>query len=55
MNIKKAVFAYIEGRPSIKDCLKKGLINYSSLTRQIIKDLGITEDDFDATLIAWDM
>jgi len=32
---------YIQAHPSIKSCLKKGLINYSSLARLIAKDLKI--------------
>jgi len=32
---------YILDHVSIKDCLKKGLVNYSALSRQIAKDLGI--------------
>jgi hypothetical protein len=32
---------YIKEHPYIKTCLKKGLINYSSLSRLIAKDLGI--------------
>jgi aspartokinase len=32
---------YIKERPDIKNCLKKGLINYSSLARLIAKDLKI--------------
>ncbi|MBU0470752.1 MAG: hypothetical protein KKA62_04000 [Nanoarchaeota archaeon] len=32
---------YIRGHPYIKSCLKKGLINYSSLARLIAKDLEI--------------
>ncbi len=32
---------YIKGHPYIKSCLKKGLINYSSLARLIAKDLDI--------------
>lgn len=32
---------YINEHPYIKNCLKKGLINYSSLARLIAKDLGI--------------
>ncbi|MFO8016563.1 MAG: hypothetical protein R6U32_05650 [Candidatus Woesearchaeota archaeon] len=34
---------YINEHPSIKDCLKKGLLNYSSLARMIAEDLGITK------------
>ncbi|HLC85276.1 MAG TPA: hypothetical protein VJH22_05780 [Candidatus Nanoarchaeia archaeon] len=33
--------AYIKERPDVKSCLKKGLINYSSLARLISKDLDI--------------
>ena len=32
---------YIETHISIKDCLKKGLINYSALSRLIAKDLSV--------------
>ena len=32
---------YIKEHPYVKTCLKKGLINYSSLSRLIAKDLGI--------------
>ena len=32
---------YINSHPSIKDCLKKGLINYSALSRLISKELQI--------------
>ncbi len=32
---------YIEERISIKDCLKKGIVNYSALSRLVAKDLGI--------------
>ena len=37
----------------MKDCLKKGLINYYSLTRQICSDLDLNlKKNFDAVLIA---
>ncbi|MFC1691575.1 ACT domain-containing protein, partial [Nanoarchaeota archaeon] len=49
-NITKLTEKYILEHPSIKDCLKKGLINYSALTRQISKDHKI--EAFDAVLIA---
>lgn len=53
MNITKLTESYIAEHPSVKDCLKKGLINYSSLTRQICKDKDLSEkDNFDAILIA---
>jgi hypothetical protein len=32
---------YIKEHPDIKSCMKKGLINYSSLSRLIAKELGI--------------
>lgn len=44
---------YIKEHPSIKSCLKKGLINYSSLSRLIAKDLKIqNKTSKDAILIA---
>jgi len=52
-NITKLTEQYIAEHPSIKDCLKKGLINYSSLTRQICKDSDLDlKKNFDAILIA---
>ncbi|MBW2975258.1 ACT domain-containing protein [Candidatus Woesearchaeota archaeon] len=53
MNITKAAEKYINEHPCIKDCMRKKLINYSSLTRQIAGDLGLgLEENFDAILIA---
>lgn len=53
MNITKQTEKYISEHPSIKDCLKKKLINYSSLTRLIANELGIDKkSNFDAILIA---
>lgn len=49
-NITKLAEKYIKEHPSIKDCLKKGLVNYSSLSRQISNETGIKQ--FDAILIA---
>lgn len=52
-NITKLTESYISEHPFVKDCLKKGLINYSSLTRQICSDLGLdAKKNFDAVLIA---
>ena len=42
--------AYIDAHPSIKDCVSKGLINYSSLARAIMRDLGV--DNEEAVMIA---
>ena len=53
MNITKLTEGFILNHPSIKDCLKNGLINYSSLSRQIVSELNLNlKDDFDAILIA---
>ena len=51
-NITKLTEEYISKHPFVKDCLKKGLINYSSLTRQICTDLSLSKKNFDAILIA---
>lgn len=53
MNITKLTEQYIAEHPFVKDCIKKGLINYSSLTRQICIDLDLdAKKSFDAVLIA---
>ena len=53
MSITKLAESYILEHPSIKDCLKKGLVNYSSLSRQIASDLNLNpKKNFDAILIA---
>jgi len=53
VNITKLTEEYISEHPSIKDCLKKGMINYSKLTRQIASELDIDiKKNFDAILIA---
>ncbi|HOL07793.1 MAG TPA: aminotransferase class V-fold PLP-dependent enzyme, partial [Methanomassiliicoccaceae archaeon] len=41
---------YIDAHPSIKDCISKDLINYSSLARLIMRDLGIGNEE--AVMIA---
>ncbi|MCX6778382.1 MAG: hypothetical protein NT157_05880 [Candidatus Micrarchaeota archaeon] len=44
---------YISEHPSIADCLKKGVVNYSKLSRRIAKELGIEKQtSLDAILIA---
>lgn len=44
---------YISEHRSVKDCLKKGLINYSALSRLIAKDLGLeNKTSKEAILIA---
>lgn len=52
MNITKLTEQYIENHPSIKDCVKKHLVSYSKLSRQIIKEQKFGSKDFDAVLIA---
>ena len=42
--------AYIDAHPSVKDCIAKGLINYSSLARMIMKELSV--DNEEAVMIA---
>ena len=49
-SIAKQVFAWIRERPYIIYALKKNLINFSSLTREIQKDLEIK--NFDAVIAA---
>lgn len=44
---------YINEHPSIKDCLKKRIINYSKLSRRIAKELGIEkQSSMEAILVA---
>ena len=44
---------YLEQHPSIKDCLKNGIINYSKLARKIAKELNIEKKaSLEAILIA---
>jgi aspartokinase len=53
MNITKLTEKYINTHPSVKDCVRKGLINYSALTRKIAEDSSLElKDNFDAILIA---
>ncbi|MDP7180695.1 MAG: hypothetical protein QF824_05495 [Candidatus Woesearchaeota archaeon] len=53
MNITKLTEQYISNHPSIKDGMKKGIINYSKLSRQIAEDSDIDlKKNFDAILIA---
>jgi len=44
---------YLSEHPSIKDCLREGIINYSKLSRKIAKDLSIEKTtSIEAILIA---
>jgi len=52
-NKTKLTENYIIQHPSIKDCLKNDLINFSSLSRKIAEDLNLNlKKNFDAILIA---
>lgn len=52
MNITKTVELYVQSRPSLKDILKRGLVNYSALSRTIIIDLELKKQNFDAIVTA---
>ena len=41
---------YIDAHPSVKDCVSKGFVNYSSLARAIMKELDL--DNEEAVMIA---
>ncbi len=44
---------YIESHPSVRDCLKRGIINYSALARDIAKELSISKkSSLDAIIVA---
>lgn len=51
MSTTRKTKEYINRHLTVKDCLKRGLINYSALARQISKNLG-KEGNFDAVLVA---
>ena len=52
-SITKLTENFIMEHPSVKDCLKNGLINYSSLSRHIALELNLNPNrNFDAILIA---
>ena len=52
MSVFKEVERYVLQYPSVKDCLKEGLVNYSALSRTIISDLKLSRKDFDAVLVS---
>ena len=52
-SITKLTEDYILEHPSVKDCLKNDLVNFSSLSRKIAEELGLNpKKNFDAILIA---
>jgi len=36
---------YIDRHPSIRDCISKDLVNFSSLSRLIMKEMGVTHEE----------
>ena len=53
MSVTKLTENYILEHPSIKDCLKNDLVNFSSLSRKIADELDLSpKKNFDAILIA---
>ena len=51
-SIAKAVEEYMMRNPAVKHCISRGMINFSSLSRRIIREKGLDSSDFDAVLIA---
>jgi hypothetical protein len=49
-SIAERTRTYIDSHPSIKDCISKDLINFSSLARLIMKDMGVKNEE--AVMIA---
>jgi hypothetical protein len=52
MSISKITEEYVNQNPSIRDSLQKGLVNYSKLSRLIIKEEKLKQNGFDAILVA---
>ncbi len=49
-NVARLTKQYVSDHPSVKDCLRKGLLNYSALARAICREHKLRQ--FDAVLIA---
>jgi len=45
MSVAKQVWAYLDGKPAIKECLGLDLVNLSALARRAASDLGIERPD----------
>jgi hypothetical protein len=50
--ISESVWMYVKGRPSLREGLKYGIMNHSSLARMIMHELGIPEKSFNAVKAA---
>jgi len=52
-NITRIVEDFVRERPSVRDCLTRDIVNYSKLSRLILKEIPMDgKDNFDAVLIA---
>ncbi len=52
MNVTKMTEKYLDDHPSIRDCIRNKLINYSKLSRKIIAEHNLGSRNFDAVLVA---
>lgn len=52
MKNAKIVENFINRHPPIKECMRKGLINYSSLARLILHHFRLEKKNFDSILVA---
>lgn len=51
VNLSEETRKYILNHLSVKDCLKKGIINYSALSRVILDDLGLPDKQMSSEAI----
>ncbi|MDD5162591.1 MAG: hypothetical protein PHD95_00075 [Candidatus ainarchaeum sp.] len=51
-SIAKIVCSFVGERPFLRECMKKGLINFSQLARLVISEKKLSKADFDAVLVA---
>lgn len=52
ISVSKVVETFVNQKPFVRECLKKDLINFSQLARLIIFEKNLSENSFDAVLIA---
>lgn len=52
VNIQEAVNKYVDNHPFVRISLFENLINYSKLSRKIISELGLQDNDLDAVIVA---
>ncbi len=45
VSVAEVTRKYIDRHPSIRDCISKDLINFSSLSRLIMKEMGVTHEE----------